>query len=241
MLMQPGQTISPNSNPEQNISPVDTDEDRIASSVSSQHPVQLRAPELGESATSTNETISTQNLTQDDQLYAQEVVDSSVPYFSEADQGTQETIEWTASEYIDHEKQTGWFVVLAIITAVASALVYFLSNKDIVASTAVVLVAVMFGIIAARKPRTLDYSVSPNGLQISQKHYAYIEFKSFTVVSDVAVHFVQLQPLQRFMPPIVIYYPPELEQTIVNTLQSYVPYEERSRDLIERFMSVIRF
>lgn len=239
--MQPGQTISPNSNPEDNTN-LDSNKVKI-NDVSSKPPSQIdRLPaSKHEEMSSSDNTQSDQNLPKSNQIYTQEAVDNSIPYSSKAEYGIQEAVEWTASEYVDHEKQKGWFFILAIITVIVSVAVYFLSSKDIVAAIAIVVVAIMFGIIASRKPRTLEYSVSPNGLQISQKHYPYLEFKSFMVVADVAMHYVQLQPLQRFMPPIIIYYPPELEQTIVNTLQIYVPYEERSRDMIDRLMLMIRF
>src|ERR1019366_1450817 len=65
-----------------------------------------------------------------------------------------EPVTWTASEYIAHEKSVLWYLVLALTTAALSTGIYFI-NHDKISVGVVILVALIFGIYAARKPRVL--------------------------------------------------------------------------------------
>ena len=79
----------------------------------------------------------------------------------------QNTISWTASEFIAHAKSTGWYLVLAGITVVLAVGGYFLA--DIMTSCIIVIVALLFGFIAARKPRELPYRIDKTGILIDKK------------------------------------------------------------------------
>lgn len=163
------------------------------------------------------------------------VIDNSTPLPANG------VIEWTASEYVDHEKRKSWFVILFVVSAAVLTAIFFISGGDKFTVGVVAVVAVLFGVVAAKKPRTLGYKISPQGIQIDQKVLPYSNFRSFTIIDTTAVHSVQLQPLQRFTPPISIYYPPEMEDSIVRSLGDHIPYEDRKLDIIDRIMSSIRF
>jgi hypothetical protein len=48
--------------------------------------------------------------------------------------------------------------------------------------------------------------------------------------------------MKRFMPYIPMYYAPDQEDAILDTLSQYLPFEaERRQDPIDRFMHKIRF
>lgn len=152
----------------------------------------------------------------------------------------QDAITWRASEYVDHEKAASWYVVLALI-AVAVVAGAYLITKDVVSTGAISIGAILFGVVAARKPRTLDYVVSRAGIQIGQTLHHYEHFKTFSVVDDGAIHSILLLPLKRFMPPLSLYYPPDQEDSVVETLGMYVPYQDGGADGFDRLMSRIRF
>jgi hypothetical protein len=48
-------------------------------------------------------------------------------------------------------------------------------------------------------------------------------------------------PLQRFMPPISVYYEPKDEAEILGVIGAYLPNEELRNDYVERLMRKIRF
>lgn len=151
-----------------------------------------------------------------------------------------EPLTWTASEFVEHQKPHGWYALLGAAAVVIAAVVYFLTH-DTVTVVVVILVAVMFGVVGARKPRSMTYMLSQTGLQIGTKTFPYASFKSFAVIEEGAMNSVQLLPLKRLVPPISLYFPPEQEQEIVETLADYLPHEDRDHDAIDRLMRRLHF
>ncbi len=149
-------------------------------------------------------------------------------------------VNWSASEFIDHEKKSSWYLGLAGLTVLAVAIIYLIT-QDIITAVVIFIAAVLFGVTAKRRPRTLDYKIDNIGVIIDGKHFPYGVFKSFSVFAEGAFNSIQLMPLKRFMPPISLYFPPENEEQIVTTLGSYLPHEVKSFDPIDRLMRRVRF
>jgi hypothetical protein len=149
-------------------------------------------------------------------------------------------IRWTASEFIAHQKNGGWYGILALGALVASVIVYLIT-KDIVSSVVILLAAVAFGVVAARQPRELGYQVDGQGLIIGNKEYAYGMFRSFSVIQEGAFASIVFVPLKRFAPLTTIYYDPADEDTIIGVISQHLPMQQRSNDVIDRLMWRIRF
>lgn len=181
------------------------------------------------------------NVPQNSWSYAEEnggdTQDRTMPYGADTQQ---DVVTWTASEFIAHEKTPGWYVMLALVGCVATGAIYILTKDEITAGM-VLFVALMFGFVAGRKPRVLDYRIGPEGISIGQKLYLYQVLKSFSIQQEGGVNSVVLLPMRRFMPAITLYYPPDQEDDVLETLGTYLPMEERSGDAIDRFMRKIRF
>ncbi len=152
-----------------------------------------------------------------------------------------EPVSWTASEYVAHHKSTGWFVMLGLATAVAAIIVYFFTQGDRISAGMIVVVGAVFGVMAARTPRVLEYSVNSSGVQIGPKFYGYGELKSFAILEEGVIRSILLLPLKRFMTSISIYYDPADEDKIVRVLSAALPVEQRSQDPLERLMRRVRF
>lgn len=149
-------------------------------------------------------------------------------------------ISWTASEYIDHEKNRSWFLAIGGGTVLVAA-VTFLLTRDIISVTVIIFAGLLLGISATRKPRTLSFQLNDDGLQVGQKMYPYGNFKSFTVVDEGAISSIQLMPARRFMPSLSVYYPPDIEEAIISNLGNILPHEEHKRDAVDSFMRRIKF
>jgi hypothetical protein len=149
-------------------------------------------------------------------------------------------VTWTASEYIAHEKAGNWYVLLALAVFVLAAVVYFLT-KEVVSTVVIIIMGLAFGTFAARKPQELTYVLDNTALTVGNKAYPYSQFKSFTVLEEGAIHSIMLMPLQRFMPPLSVYYDPKDENKIAEALSSYLPYEDRKQDAVDRLMRKVRF
>src|SRR3989344_5883044 len=89
-----------------------------------------------------------------------------------------ESVSWTASEFIAHDKSAGWYITLAFGSIALAAAVYLFSRGDLVSTAVVFIVATVFGIFAARKPRELQYVVDNKGIQIGDKLYPYSKLRS---------------------------------------------------------------
>lgn len=149
-------------------------------------------------------------------------------------------ITWTASEFIDHHKTGLWYVGFLGASALAIAIIYFIT-RDIFSVVILGIFAIVFAAFAARKPRTLQYSLTSNGISIGERHYNFGQFKSFSVIDEGSIRSISLVPLKRFMPTLEIYFAPEDEEKITNFLAEHLPYQERKQDPVDRLMRQIRF
>lgn len=175
----------------------------------------------------------------DQQNWQPNAATQAVPVAPQADnQGFQ--VSWTASEFIAHAKSAGWYTLLFLGAAVAAIGMYLLT-KDKVTSTVLVVVALLFGIMAARKPRELNYAVNEAGITVGPKFYPYRNFKSFSVIQEGGVESVWFMPLQRFMPGLTIYFAPDEADKIMQVISSFLPFEPREADLLDRAMHRLRF
>ena len=150
------------------------------------------------------------------------------------------TVKWTASEYIEHNKTSSWFGLALIVLVVAVAVIY-LVTRDVLAAFMVAMAGIIFGVFSARSPRVLEYAVTAEGVQIGQKLYRYEELRSFAVNDDGPLPSILLIPLKRFLPPITVFYEPQTGDSIINVLASYLPFEHKQPDMVEKLMSHIRF
>lgn len=158
----------------------------------------------------------------------------------EMQQAPQDHIEWQASEFMHHEKNIGWFILLFMATTLIMAVLYLIL-RDILSVIVIALMAIALGVFANRKPRTLTYIINNQGLSVGDKNYAYDSFRSFSVMDDGAMETIVVDPIQKFMPPITIYCAPDDIEKIVNVLTYYLPHEDKQLDWVDRFAKRIRF
>ncbi len=149
-------------------------------------------------------------------------------------------ISWTASEYISHEKNKMWHVYLFAIASVLVVLVYLIS-KDILAVIVIILSAVAVSVYATKEPTQKTYTLDSTGLIIDNNAYDYSLFRSFSIVEEDAVDSIWLKPLKRTTPTTVIYFGKDDEDKIEKILSTYLPFEDRKLDLIDRVTKRVRF
>lgn len=172
-----------------------------------------------------------------DQTLIQQPVEPSEP---SAAVDTDQAVRWTASEFISHEKSGSWYILLGVTAVILSAVIYFFT-KEIFSVVVVIVLAAALGVFGALKPRTLDYAIYPDGLQVGEKHFTFDMFRSFAVIEDAPVPSIQFLPQKRFMVPITIYFAPNDADTIIETLGEFLPMEQKKRDFVDKLSSRIRF
>ncbi len=149
-------------------------------------------------------------------------------------------VSWSASEYVHHEKQAGWYAIFGAIIFFLAVLLY-LATKDLFGPISIVVLAAAFWVYAARPPRTLEYQIDSGGITIAQKRYPYTDFRSFSIIQDGGVMSLQLNPLKRFLPAIDLFFSPDQIDGIADALGQYLPHEDKDADAIDKLARYFRF
>lgn len=151
-----------------------------------------------------------------------------------------ESVTWTASEFVAHDKSAGWYVMLILCSIVVAAII-FLLTRDLVSSGVVIIAGLLLAIYGSHKPRQVQFVVDRRGVGVGQRRHGYDEFRSFSVVSEGAFSGLVLMPLKRFALPLTMYYAPADEDRILGLLSDQLPLEEHRPDAIDRLLRRIRF
>ncbi len=151
-----------------------------------------------------------------------------------------EPISWTGSEFIAKPKGASWYFALGAIVTVISAIVY-ITVGDVVTIVTLILAGILFAIIAGRAPRQRSFMIDDRGVTVDSKLFPYHDFKSFNVLRDGAIGYIDLRPLRRFMPELSLYYAPEDEQKIFNVLATHLPNEQEGERKVDRLMRKLKF
>lgn len=149
-------------------------------------------------------------------------------------------IEWSASEFVAHEKGAGWYVMLFLLAAFVSTGLYF-ATRDILSVIVVIVMAASLAVASARKPRVIDYRLDAAGLTAGNKFYPLKAYKSFAMPEEGPFASVVLIPLKRLDFPVSAYLAPDSQQQVVEILSSYLPLEHRQLDSMDRLMRSLRF
>ena len=150
-------------------------------------------------------------------------------------------VSWSASEFVAYHKNAGWYVSMFFVVLLLAVIVFLITGGDFISAGSTVLIGILFLAYATRKPRVLTYTITSDGVQVGDKQYSFSELRSFAVIDEGTLRSIMLLPTQRFKPAISMYYEPDAEQQIIETLGGYLPLEERQQELIDKFMHKIRF
>jgi len=153
---------------------------------------------------------------------------------------THDSISWSASEFVQNEKSATWYIYLALGTVFLGAVIYFLT-KEIFSVVVIGIAAIAFGVFAALKPRVLKYTVNPSGIQIGNRHFHFDDFRSFAIIEEGALPSIQLLPHKRLAVAVSMFFEPKDGDKIVEILGTYLPFEHRDRDLMDKLASKIHF
>lgn len=152
----------------------------------------------------------------------------------------EESISWSASEFLHHEKSAVWYLSASAVIVLISALSYLLIG-DLISPIAVIILGALLLVGAGRKPRSVEFTVDSRGIVAGNKEYIYDDFQSFAVIQEDQIESVVLYPQKRFAPEINMYFPPDEGQKIFDILSRYLPFEQREKDRIDKFLHKIRF
>lgn len=152
---------------------------------------------------------------------------------SKSSSRSKNSVSWTASEFIEHQRGASWYLLLILATAVLAVGVYFIT-KDYFATGVIVILGFIVAFSVGHKPRQVTYQLGNSEIKVGDKSYPYSSFKSFSVIRDGALSSVTFYPTKRLALPISAFFEPKDEEKIVNAIGDYLPLEDRKPDGIDR-------
>ena len=165
-------------------------------------------------------------------------MDMDAPYDPAA--SDPDAVEWTASEFISHDKGSNWYVMLGLGTVAATVGIYFIT-KDIVSVVAILALAIILGYLAGRKPRVLTNRLDGYGITVGQTTHPFEDYKSFAVIDEGAFWSVVFLPAKRFAVPLSLYLAPDDERRVIDVLGQYLPLEQGEMNSVDRAMRRLHF
>ena len=150
------------------------------------------------------------------------------------------SISWEAAEYIHHEKDFTWTLLLVAGAMFFAALTFFIL-KDVFSVIVISMMALAVGFYGHRKPKNMTYQIGERGILIAGKVFHFDSFKSFSVLNEGSVKSIQLESMKRFVPPLSLYFPPEDEEKITDFLSNFLPYKKTQLDSVDKLFKKLRF
>jgi hypothetical protein len=157
----------------------------------------------------------------------------------EGDKPEEQPVYWQATEYIQREKNSLWFILFILITLSLMAIAIFLIQSW----TFAVLIPVMATALLTythRPPRLLNYTLSRKGLHVNDHLYSFAEFKAFGVIRDGGEYSIMLLPIKRFRPGVSVYFPEEVGEALVDMLGARLPMRELHLDVVDKIIRKLR-
>ncbi len=142
-----------------------------------------------------------------------------------------QTIQWTASDSIQHEHSKSWYVVAVLITIAIAGIAMWFDQWSLAILVAVILIAVF--VVAGKPAREINYELSMEGLIVDSRRYGLDEFRAFGVRHDGALWQLVLIPVKRFGLPITTFINEEQGEQIVDFLGAILPMEEVHQDFVD--------
>lgn len=151
-----------------------------------------------------------------------------------------QAISWTASEFANSHKDIVWYSGYIAALLAICGLIFAITN-DLLASIAILVAGFLFLVMAAKKPRSLQYVISERGLNVGEKFYEYSGFKSFNLTYNNGISNIDLIPTKRFATEISIFLPPDQGQAILNIISGHLPHDEKASNKIDEWTKKLKF
>lgn len=155
------------------------------------------------------------------------------------DQNTN-TVSWQAPEFRHYHKSTGWYVTLFIIAALMIA--FFIFQQDYFGVACVAIIALLAGIFASQKPRTITITLTPTGISLENLHFPYKQLRSFWIVNNEKHRTVNFETSTVMNRHLVVELEDQNPETVHEYLLQFLPeHSETEETAIQRIMHKFRF
>ena len=102
-----------------------------------------------------------------------------------------ESLEWTASSYVNHTKSVTWYSLFVLTLLVVSGLIW-LWTKDVVTVVVVIVSALALLYYSNLKPKQVVYKLDYKNIYVNNKIIALKMFHSFNIVRQDSFQYIVL-------------------------------------------------
>ena len=144
----------------------------------------------------------------------------------------EDTITWSASDSIGHERGVLWHVTLFVITMAVVGVSIWLKQWTLGILAVIILVAIL---VVTKKPvHELTYELSSEGLKIDEAKHGFNEYRAFGVKKDGALWQLVLLPVKRFGLPTAMFINEDQGEKIVDFVGARLPMEKVEMDTADK-------
>ncbi|MBR0467924.1 hypothetical protein IJJ53_03425 [Candidatus Saccharibacteria bacterium] len=151
---------------------------------------------------------------------------------------TLQNVSWEATEYIERDHNTWWYIGLFAVGIGLCVLSFFLQWWSFIALVIVCIIAIL--VTSLRPPRKIQYSLDQNGLTEGGKLYKYEDFRAFGILKEGSHFSAVLIPKKRFAIQAKVYFPGDSGEAIVDALGARLPMEEVKLDFLDKIVNFLR-
>lgn len=149
-----------------------------------------------------------------------------------------QSVQWEAEEYIQTDKNIGWYIGLILVGLALVAISILLRWWTFTVLVVVAVIALV--VYSVRPPRKVHYQLDDAGLLEGDKLYKYEDFKSFGLLMDGSHFAIVLTPHKRFSPAVTIYFPENQGEMIVDAFGAHLPMAEVKLDFLDKLIKFLR-
>ena len=107
--------------------------------------------------------------------------------------------------------------------------------------SAVILMGTAFLLFSLRPPAQIPYSVDiVEGMRIGDQLYSFDNYRSFGVAIEDGVYSLVFTPARRWGLSLVMYFPAEVGEELVDLVGQRLPMEDVKPDAVDRFIRRLR-
>lgn len=146
---------------------------------------------------------------------------------------------WNSPEFTFISKPAGWYGILALVSILLAGVALFF--KQWMAAVLVLVMGTSLGVVAGRRPRVLNYSITNYGVYVGEKAYPFDNFKAHYEGNDYSQVVLELVPVKRFSPLVSLPVLPANHDEIFAAIGEVVPKTEPANNLVDKIFTYLRF
>ena len=147
-------------------------------------------------------------------------------------------VEWDAKEYIEYKRGAGWYVIMGVVVLALVAFAILMKQWSFLVLIVVATIALL--VYASRAPRTLHYELTPDGVREGRVMLSFDDYRSFGVLNENNHYSIVLIPKKRFSPRVMVYFPEESGEAIVDVFGERLAMEPVKLDMVDQLVRFLR-